>query len=579
MQDIRRRRTPDAVWIPLRVAEHIEQRGKSGYLGFREEFFGLGSVAIPMDRRGEAQKLHWSDIGLGHDHGVWATADYYKPAEIYQYNDRADLGTALVLEQAIGSGEPHEWHLNQDLVFALGLKREGDIWVRPMEDYCPVAQLRRDSDGQPVAIEIKNEFLRDYLCARRMFVRMSSYRQREIIVDDASKFDWPDGEMREVKDGDRFELRVIPIIEGGHLEDGGFAVFHMGRTDVDPEEDVPRPGPESEAAIESRSWTGKHKGQKLYRVMGELWRDEEMEPAAASERVRGDTLPTGIQYIVDAAGQRLSSEALDNEDDPRWLWFRPEVIAALIRHRGGELLWYTRETGGVSCSPGYSKHFGINSAGLVTVYAEDIVKLPTWQQRIWAGYNIAPEGKVSKELLSAQMAGKVAHTTAPEQVLPEVLVALDDIFRNSVGFPLFRAHASTDALVASIHRFRALEPGGVFALAKDLMRLTSDRIDKAALQKIVPPAKGEDWGSLKSLEKYLATIVAPDVARRAMGPLAGANELRIADAHIPARQLEDAFKLAGVSAESLLLDQGMQLIESVTKALIDVDKVMLGEPL
>jgi hypothetical protein len=40
---------------------------------------------------------------------------------------------------------------------------------------------------------------------------------------------------------------------------------------------------------------------------------------------------------------------------------------------------------------------------LVTVYAYDIAKLPLWQQRVWSGFNVTPEGAVSSELLAAQM--------------------------------------------------------------------------------------------------------------------------------------------------------------------------------
>jgi hypothetical protein len=102
---------------------------------------------------------------------VWATAGYYKPGDVYQYQDKVDLGADLVLVQTYETDDPREWHLNQDLVFALGLMREGDHWVRPSEDYNIVARLRRGVDGEAIAIEIKNEYLRDYLCARDMFLR------------------------------------------------------------------------------------------------------------------------------------------------------------------------------------------------------------------------------------------------------------------------------------------------------------------------------------------------------------------------------------------------------------------------
>lgn len=571
MRQIRKRRLANAVWIPLYVAEWIEKQGEYGYVGHREEYFGLRSVAIPTDRRNDAKQLSWSEL-RGHDQRVWADKDYYKPADVYQYHDKKDLGIELVLRQHFDAEEPTEWHLHQDLVFALGLKREADFWVRPNEDYCEVVRLRRDSHGGPVAIEIKNEFLRDYLAARSMFLRTSLFRSRSVVVADVADAGSPE-ECQEENSGERFEVRVHSLIEGGHLE-GRYAVFRVGRTDVDPDEEVPNPGPETDSNTKMEQWEGQHRGRKLVRVISALWRDEEIDPAVHSVRVRGDEVPTGIRYIVDASGESKSSEELDNESDLRWLWLRPEVVPAIVKHRGASFEWYTQETGGVGLSASYSTHFGLNATGLVNVLAYDIAKLPAWQQRIWAGYNIAPEGGVSAELLSAQARAIVAKTTAPEAALPEVLHGLDELFTHAVGAPLFRAHADTAKLVKSISRFRALEPDGLFALAKDLMRIVADRIDVSNLQKIALPPKNEKWGSLKSLEKYLATIISPDAARTVMGPLAGAYDLRVADAHPAGEDLKKAYQLARVDPNAKPLAQGFRLIAAVVSALMKVGRIV-----
>jgi len=414
MLAIRRRRLANAVWIPLRVAEWVEQAGQLGCEGYRKEFFGLGSLAVPLGKRSEAERLGWSEIGLAHTQGVYASKDIYIPADVYQYDEGDDLGIELVMGQSFdGGAAPQVWHLNQDLVMALGLSREGDEWIRPNENYSVVARLRRDKKARPIALEIKNEFLRDYLAARSMSLRVTSYREREWIVDNAEMIKWPEGGIEEKSEQDRFRAQVIPILEGYHPVEGGFAVFRISRTDVDPDEDVPRPGPETDANTASESREGVHRGKVLSRIVGELWRNEWVEPATTSVRVRGDAMPTGIQYIVDASGERATSEDLKDDDDPRWLWFRPEVVLSLIGRRGGELEWYTRDTGAVSCSPGDNVHFGLNAIGLVTVYASDAASLPAWQQQIWAGFNAAPEGGVSRELLSAQMETRVADTMAP----------------------------------------------------------------------------------------------------------------------------------------------------------------------
>ena len=180
----------DAVWIPLRASEQIEREGLNGHEGFRAEFFGLGSVAIPMDHREHAEKLGWSDIGLIHSQDVWSTDNYYKPVDVYQYTDKVSLGTELVLVQNFHS-EPSEWHLHHDLVFALKLLREGDQWIKPDEGYNAVARLRRNKEGKIISLEIKNEYLRDYLCARGMILRIASFRSRDVVVKDVAEVGSP----------------------------------------------------------------------------------------------------------------------------------------------------------------------------------------------------------------------------------------------------------------------------------------------------------------------------------------------------------------------------------------------------
>jgi hypothetical protein len=277
---------------------------------------------------------------------------------------------------------------------------------------------------------------------------------------------------------------------------------------------------------------------------------------------------------VDASGERLPSESLKDEKDPRWLWFDPQLILSLTRRRGGGLTWYTQETGGVSCSPGYSVHFGVNKPGLITVFAGDIAELPVWQQRIWAGFNTAPEGGVSGELLSAKMAARPAKTIAPEAVLPKVLRALDHTFNRRIGVPLFRRHPSTEQLIATAHRFRAVETGGFLALAKDLVRITADRIDAAAIQRMVPPPAKEKWGSLKSLEKCLGTILLEDEARDLTAPLFGAYDLRVGDAQLPSSDLHEAYHHVGVDPSSPPLQQGFRLLAAVVSSLVEIDRVL-----
>jgi hypothetical protein len=565
MADLRRRLFINSVWIPLRAVETTKRDGGG------EEIFASGSVAFPPTERANAERLGWSDLGLLHSGGPYAFRDHpYKPAEVYQYRDGEDMGVNLVFEQHLGNGHANVWHLNQDLVMALGLLQEGDSWVRPDEDYIEVVRQRRSADGPICAIEIRAEFLRDYLAARGLALRVAYYRQRTAILEDASYIQWVKDGINDDKPHDRFNARVFEVDENGAPYGGGIAVVHAWRTDVDPEEDVPIFGREGDENTASTSASYTRAGPKFYRVEGELWREEWIDPSERSERVRGDDSAEVISYIINAAGQRSPNSVLKHEDVGRYLWFDPRVMQALIGRRGGGLQWYTEQTGSVWASPDWQTHFGLNRLGLLNVYAYDIARLPVWQQRIWGGYNISPDGAVSNELLNAQMKARPARSIAPESRLPDVLNELDMAVHEWLGAPLFQKHDAVVDIVRSVHRFRALEQDGILILSKDVARLTADRIAVATLRKIAVPPKNERWGSLTSLEHALASIVSPGDARKLLTPLVGLYGLRVGTAHLPSRRIEESYDLVGINPKANPIDQGRQLLEITVTALANI---------
>jgi hypothetical protein len=200
--------------------------------------------------------------------------------------------------------------------------------------------------------------------------------------------------------------------------------------------------------------------------------------------------------------------------------------------------------------------------------------LPEWQQKLWSGYNVSPEGKVSEELLASQMKADPANTQAPEEFLAKGLSRLNYLAKAKLGITIIRQHDQIPELIARAHRFRATDKEGLFALAKDLARLTADSIDASALQKLVSPPKGMKWGSLKSLENLLATRIDPDRARAMLGPLFGIYELRHADAHLPSRESGDALSLVRVDQNAPYVTQGYQLLHACVSSIYGICQVI-----
>ncbi len=572
MKDIRRRSLNAAVWIPLRAAIQ-DTVGEFGFAGHQSEFFGAGSVAVPIENRESADsQLGWGNIGVSQHHQPSCWKGTYLPSDLHDFGEGMP-GVYLVLNEHTNNAESEEWHLHQDFVLALCLKREGDSWVSPKEGYIEVARLRRDSNGSPSLLEVRAEHLRDYLCARGMALYVATYRERRQVVEDAAHIDWPEGQQEEKRVEERWERRKYAIHEGGQPFGCKTAVLHISRTDVDPELDVPTIGLSgAEGNVEAKSWTVQHEGKKLFVLSGALWRSEWVEPSDLSPRIRGDNAPPTVFFVTDAKGTRESRATLI--DSGKWLWFRPEVMTALLQYRGGRLVWNTQETGAVRCSPDDPVHFGVNRLGLINVFAKDIAGLPDWQQQIWAGHNVGPEGGVSEELLAAQAKAQPASTQAPEGYLARGLRRLATLSNEKLGFPLIREHPQRTDILSRCHRFRAIDRPGFLALAKDLARLTADSIDANAVHRYLGLPKGKAPGSLKSLEQLLATRMEPGAAREMMGPLFAVYELRTADAHLPSGQVDQSLLLAGVDKDSPPVHQGLQLLHACVSSIYSVAEVV-----
>jgi hypothetical protein len=569
-----RRVYSNATWVPLRASRRDED-GEVREIGYVSEFFGCGSVAFPPEHREIAEQLGWSDIGLARSAQPYAYHDgYYSSIEQYQYKDKEPIGVHLVFEhpQPVVGGRLSI--LNPDLVVALHLVKEGQNWVRPEEDFVVVAREVLDDKGQHSLIEIKREFLVDYLAARNLALRLACYRQRVENVAALEGSAYADlANRKEQRDGGRFELLIRNLND---VFGGGWASFRVWRTDVDEDEDAPVMGPESNDNTEFERSQGERGGYEGVRVEGEYWREEWIEHQGRSVRVRGDADQALPQFIVDTDGTRMASAELDKEDVGRWLWFRPRIVNELLNHRGFSLKWYTAETGGICSTSGCVPHFGINSADLVTVYAYDVARLAGWEQHIWAAHNVAPDGKVSSELLAAQVKAEPAATHAVEELLFESMRMLEAGFRKRFGISLYTHDIDDVAGMQHISRFASRDQASLLRLAKDLIRVFSDRVNVRELRKLSTHEDKEKLGSNRLLQDVLAQKVGAEKARSVCGPIAGAYEMRLGDAHPTGSGIGDALKLAGVDEGASFLRQGAQLISSFGESMWWIGMLLFG---
>lgn len=567
MRDIRKRFYDKSVWIPLKEERTLILEGKNGFNGYKEEYLGVGSIIVPVSQKLEAEKLGWTEVGTRNSTSGHVEGDEYIPAHVYKDYDNPKLvAEQLILERRGTSLECSEWHLSTDLVVTLNLKREGDTWLALDYGYEEVVKAERNENGCIVSIQIKAQYLKDYLCARKMALYISSYRSRVQIVENAENIKWPNP-CTENNKTDRWEGRVTEIHEGGNIFGSKVAVLHVSRTDVDYDEDVPEFSFDTHGNSKSEQWESGFTGDKLYRIHGELWRNEWVNPAQNSYIICDEeTEPTSF-FITNNSGKIENRKTLVSSES-RWLWFKPSIINELLSIRGGSLGWYTQDTGRVGGSPHDTVHFGINKLGLINVYAKDIGQLSDWQQKIWAGHNVAPDGKVSEELLKSQMEATPASSLAPEQYLPEAISDLNIRSNEQYGIDLINQHSESDKILLQTHRFRTITENGLFGLAKDVYRVVGERINAEDIKSIVKPAKEDKWGPLKALEKLIALKVGDSLAYKIMGPLWGIYTLRNADSHLPSKSdLNKAYKMCRIDTTKPPVIQGLQLLHNCVSCL------------
>jgi hypothetical protein len=559
-----RRNFSKATWIPLRASDSHEQ-GNSKKVGYINEYFGSGAVAFPPENRDAAEKLSWSDIGIGHSASSYAYEDgHYSSIEEYQYHDKEPMGVELVFVHFQPVTNCRVWILNPDIVIALNIIKDGNNWVRPEENFAVVARELIDAEGNHQRIEIKREFLMDYLAARNLSLRISYYRQR---VENVSQLEGGEYEQledkKEQRDGGRFELLIRSLKD---VFGGSWSAMRVWRTDVDEDEDAPVMGPENNDNTEFEQSTGEQTGYKGVRVEGEFWRDEWIDHRGVSVRIRGDVDQTLPSFIVETDGERMASAELNDEDIGRWLWFKSSIINDFIALRGFSIKWYTAETGGLTSTSGTVIHFGLNSSDLITIYAYDIARLASWEQHMWAGQNTVPEGKVSSELLESQVNAKPASTNAFEVMLFESMRLLESGFQQNFGVSLFKQDIDDLETMQLVSRFASKDQASLLRLAKDIVRIFSDRLNVSELRKLSTHSDKNKLGSNKLLQDILAQKIGVDKAKEVFGCIAGAYDMRVGDAHPTGSKIGDAIKLAGIDQGNSFMRQGEQLIHNFGRA-------------
>jgi hypothetical protein len=151
-------------------------------------------------------------------------------------------------------------------------------------------------------------------------------------------------------------------------------------------------------------------------------------------------------------------------------------------------------------------------------------------------------------------------------------------FRQEFNVALFTHDIDDAAVMQHVSRFASKDNASLLRLAKELIRVFSDRLDVRTLRKLSTHAEKEKFASNKLLQDVLVQNVGADRARLVFGAITGTYEMRVGDAHPTGSNIGDALKLAGIDESCSFLRQGEQLISNFGQSVWRIGQLLFEKP-
>ncbi|MBK1792135.1 hypothetical protein [Persicirhabdus sediminis] len=497
-----------STWIPLAIQNSSNKNGlQPGEDGYFNECWDVDSVVMLRSSVEELGHPDWETITSGSISNAWTDeVSFHIPGYFYHDNTSNFHGLYPVIKKHYVGQEHAHWELHQEIALSLNLLRRGNSWIRPEEGNVEVARLKICADGAPYLLEIRAEFLKDYLRARDSQLILGGFVLRETTGSTAELAGWDLGG------------RDRNFIHG--------------------------------------EWDGHHEAtymdKPIHHAQGRIWWTEVVEPAKASYRVGSCDEPSHIQFIVDAQSNETATAA-ELENSSTWLYFSPNLISSMLELDHANLSMGSLMTGTLSIGDAHFQ-FGINECNLITIFAKDIARLPLWIQKSLVGHNITPEGSIGEELNLMQVRAYFAGTIAPEKRLVKAIRGLNAVFEEKTSSPLLRNVPDETELARKLHRFHSGSFEDVCSLSKQLVKILIERIDLPHLTSLLTEgnkaeAKRKKFRSLKIVGLYLEQLGGN--GRDMTTALVGINDLRQGDAHITSSTAKSALTLFGLPEDEI----------------------------
>lgn len=570
LKDIRSLTYDEQVWIPIYGFKYGDTHAKFPEIGHYEEFQQFGGAVIFDKYKTIAEKITSWDTWSKDEYSPYYS-DEYPYEESHQFSDSEEnpIGFRLAISQFLSNDVPTQMHLYQDFVIAYHLIFEEGSWIRPKNDNEKVVRYLFDENKEIRLVEVKASYLKDYLAVRGASYRLYYYTGRQLIQKDKPKFDWDEEKIISEFPNDRCSARIEFVTKHGDPPRTGSILVESHRTDVNFREDIPNFSEKGFSGISSTSRTTVDTNlPDRYFAYCRMWRGEWISKADRTRLIGNLKHVEDLFVFTTNTSEPTNLKTLRSEEVGQYLWFKPDVIGQLATNRDGRIRWGGRNLGTFHYSIDSKVDFGVNSLGLINVYACDIANLRQWEKTIWVSQNCPPEGGVCEELLEFQQECKQPTTKSPERNLVVTIHELNRWFIRKFDRPLLLRRDEMFNIIQNIHRFRSVNEQGLQALARDIFKYVFEWVSpsnlKDALKTDLPSGK-----TLKMLEQLLREHSNIKDASKVMEAIFGLHDLRNHVSHLASSEanIEKYYGKIGINRDQPYVNQGAEMIERVSETL------------
>lgn len=548
MGDLLHQNPLNKAWITV-YKYHNESNNKYNEINYKDEAILINSVLVyAEDFYKNSKSLHYCDLihAPNEDRYFTPSRDYLKVDELCIY-DESMKGEHFVFKRTHPFTNQTELHISYDFISTLGLYKKDENYVDPMKNDEIVVKCSVDNDNY--SIEIRKEYLLDYLSARNLNLLQEFYEQR-IFHTDANLMI---SEERIELPCFQFNKQVIMPEENQDEEWMLFDAFYSENN-----EEVPIFNP-AEANLKQAAVTIAR--PKLYKYQTEFRKFYLLPNNGVSTIIRHDPENQEFFYYVDNNNKKIFTTEIQKQ--VRFLWFKPEVVKNFLKEKYVSISWLCKDVFRIRLNNDMILA-GINPIGLITVYAGDILKLPVYSQSKWNSFNCTPDGGVCSELLQIEAYDKVPSTISPEINIKKGIYYLDKIYKQKYGDNLFKTEIYSDDFSKLVNRLNAIDQSDCFNVCKNFNNFITERISNDVLKKQTSTLN-KDSKVLKRLENIVNTLNPEN--NNIIGPLFVAYDMRIKDAHISDSD-DQIFSRLGISVTGVELNF-VNITEQILQKLSD----------